>query len=164
MNPIQRVLKVLKRYSENYKTARFNHKTAIKSRELCKNTNCMVAVIPITDEKADIPIWLPEWHSNNSSIIYNDTSITTRGPLKIERREVEEAPYLILHLELIGPIPTHWDRAVGAQNTILPGIAPVLNPIPTNDNNHRNLHIPHTDKITPTLEQVNYSQRFREDS
>lgn len=116
----------------------------------------MVSVVPVADEKGDISIWIPKWHCNNSSIIYNDTSIPTCGSLKIERREVKEAPYLILHLELIGPIPTRRDGAVGAQNTILPGIAPVLDPIPTMTNQHQFL-ISHTNRITSIHEQVNHT-------
>lgn len=80
----------------------------------------MILGVPITNHNGDIPIWGGERNRNYSSVVYNKTAIPACCSLKIERREVKEAPNLILDLKLVGPIPFWWNRTVCAQNTILP--------------------------------------------
>lgn len=94
------------------------------------NTNRMIASIPITNHYGKITIWGSKWYLYYSAIIYDKAPITASCSLKIEGREVEKATNLILHLKLVSPVPLGRNRTVRAQNPILPGTTPLLNPVP----------------------------------
>ena len=116
------------------------------------NTNRVVPSVPITNQNRDIPIrgWERNW--NYIPVVNDKATKTTRRPLKINRREVKETPNLILNLELVSPIPLGRNRAICAENPILPRTSPLLNtgpaitidfvnPIPTLPSQNYNLNL-----------------------
>lgn len=90
----------------------------------------MIPNVPVPNEQGDVAIWRAEWHGNDCTIVDSDATVATGSTLEIEGGEIEEASDLVLHLELVGPIPTWGDGAIGAQHSILPTILPMLDPIP----------------------------------
>lgn len=90
----------------------------------------MVFLVPVSNEQGDISIWCVEWDRDDSTVVDSDTSETTSSALHFKGWEVEEAPNLVLDLEIVGPIPSWWYWAVCAQNPILPAILSVLDAIP----------------------------------
>lgn len=103
-----------------------------KKNQPKKSTNRMVAGIPVTNQKNNIPLWLIKRNWNNFPVINNNRTKTTRHSLKIERWEVEKASNLILDLKLICPIPLRRDWTICSLDTILPWVTPHLNPRPAN--------------------------------
>lgn len=96
--------------------------------------DCMylvVLVVPVSDEKGDVAIRLIEGHCDHVAVIDCESSIATGGALEVDRGEVEEAADLILHLELVRPVPTGGDGAVCALHTILPRVLAMLDAIPS---------------------------------
>lgn len=90
----------------------------------------MIPDIPIPNEEGDVPIWLPKRYSDHIAVIDGDPTISSCSTMEAQGREVKVAANLVLHLELVGPVPAGWDGAVGAQNSVLPTILSLLNPIP----------------------------------
>lgn len=71
-----------------------------------------------------------EGHIDCNPVVDSDWAESSCGPLKVNRREIGEAAYLILHLDIVSPIRSGLDRAVRARNPVLPGIQPLLNSVP----------------------------------
>lgn len=90
----------------------------------------MVLGIPIPDEQGEIPVGRSEGDGDHVAVIDGDAAVPAGRPLEAEGREVEEASDLVLHLILVGPVPTRRDGAIGPQNPVLPTILPLLDPIP----------------------------------
>lgn len=65
----------------------------------------IVPDVPIANEKGDVPIRLPEGHGDDIPVIDRDSAEPTGRSLEVQRGEVEEAPNLVLHLELVCPVP-----------------------------------------------------------
>jgi len=105
----------------------------------------MILIVPIPDKKSDISIWFIEWHRDNITIVNNYTTITTGSSLEVSWREIEKASNLILDLELVSPVPTGWNRAICAQNSILPWIFSLLNSIPAVSMNYAQIQM--TNKV-----------------
>jgi hypothetical protein len=86
--------------------------------------------VPIPNEQGDVTVGLAEgdWHSG--AVVDGYGAIPAGSSLQAERGEVEETADLVLELELVGPVPSRWDRAVGARNAILPRVHPHLDSIP----------------------------------
>lgn len=80
----------------------------------------VVPVVPIANEHGDVPIWLIEWHRDHVAVVDGDSPVAAGCSLEASGREVEVAADLVLHLELIRPIPAGRNGAVGAQHSILP--------------------------------------------
>ena len=92
----------------------------------------MVLSVPITNHEDDLSIRLWERDGNNVPVINHNGTKTTRRSLKVEGGRVEEASDLILDLKLVSKVPSRRDRAVCAENTVLPRVTPHLDarPIP----------------------------------
>lgn len=80
----------------------------------------MALGVPISDEQGDIAIRLVERDGHNGAVVDGYGAVPTRSPLEAERREVEEASDLVLELELVGPVPSGRDWAIGAGDAVLP--------------------------------------------
>lgn len=90
----------------------------------------VILLVPVPDEQRDVPVWGVKWDWDHGAVVDSDTSETPSGTLQTKWWEVEEAPNLILDLEIVGPIPTRWYGAGCAENPILPAILSVLDTIP----------------------------------
>jgi hypothetical protein len=90
----------------------------------------VVLLVPVTDEERDVPVWGVERDRDDCPVIHSDAAKTAGGTLHAERREVEEAPDLVLDLEVVGPVPAWRYRAVGAEDAVLPAVLAVLDPVP----------------------------------
>ena len=113
------------------------------------NTNRVVPSVPIANQNRDIPVWGCKRNWNYIPVVDDKATKTTRRPLKINRREVKETPNLILNLELVSPIPLWRNRAIRAENTVLPRTSPLLNTSPATTIDFIN--------PTPTLPSENYN-------
>lgn len=90
----------------------------------------MALLVPVPNEQGDISIWCVEWDRNDGAVVDSNTSETTSSTLQAKGWEVKEAPNLVLDLEIVGPVPT-WRYGAGcAENTILPAVLSLLDPIP----------------------------------
>lgn len=94
------------------------------------STYRVVHLVPVPDEKRDVPIGRIEWDRDDRAVVDSDTSEPPRGTLHTKGWEVEEAANLVLDLEVVGPVPTWRYGAGGAENPILPAILALLDPIP----------------------------------
>jgi hypothetical protein len=90
----------------------------------------VVLLVPVPNEQSDIAIWCVERDWDHSSVVDSNASETPRSTLHAEGWEVEEAPNLVLDLEIVCPVPTRRYRAVCAKNSILPAILSLLDTIP----------------------------------
>lgn len=90
----------------------------------------MIPSVPISNHYGKITIWGSKRYWYYIAIINNKAPITASCSLKIEGREVEKATNLILHLKLVSPVPLGRNWTIRAQNPILPGTTPLLNPVP----------------------------------
>lgn len=107
----------------------------------------MVPSVPIPNEERNIPIRQVKGNRDHSTIIHSDAAKAAGSTLELERREVEEATNLILHLKLVSPVPSRRNRAVRSQNSILPWVLPMLDPIPAQKH-------PFTIKIKAKLKEI----------
>ena len=96
----------------------------------------MVLDVPIADEEGDVTIGLGEGHRDYVAAVDDDAAVTAGGALEAERGEVEEAADLVLHLEVVSPVPARRDWAVGAQDPVIPTVLPHLYPIPGHQDSH----------------------------
>jgi hypothetical protein len=87
--------------------------------------------VPVSDKDCDISIRLRKRHWYSTAVVNYDRPESTSGPLEAQRREVEEAPNLVLGLELVCPVPAWRYRAVGTKHSILPTVPSLLQPFPT---------------------------------
>lgn len=115
----------------------------------------MIPNVPVPNEQGDVAIWRAEWHGNDCTIVDSDATVATGSTLEIEGGEIEEASDLVLHLELVGPIPTWGDGAIGAQHSILPTILPMLDPIPCANRSSNQNRSECTQPNPPLLKQAN---------
>ena len=92
----------------------------------------MVLSVPITNHEDDLSVRLWERDGNNVPVINHNGTKTTRRSLKVEGGRVEEASDLVLDLKLVSEVPSGRDRAVCAENTVLPRVTTHLDarPIP----------------------------------
>jgi hypothetical protein len=108
----------------------------------------VVLLVPVTDEERDVPVWRVERDGDHCPVIHGDAPETAGGALHAERREVEEAPDLVLDLEVVGPVPARWYGAVGAEDAVLPAVLAVLDPIPVSSRKFRpRVDFHHTEHI-----------------
>lgn len=98
--------------------------------------NLMAFSEPITDKESNISIRQKKRNWNDVSIVDNDATITTSCSLEVCRWEIKETTNLVFDLKLISPVPTRRNRTVSAQNTVLPRVFPMLDPIPTTQQNN----------------------------
>ncbi|RDX85915.1 hypothetical protein CR513_32820, partial [Mucuna pruriens] len=104
------------------------------------STNRMIAGVPISNKNDNVPMWGIKRNRNDGSVVDNETPKSTSSSLKMKGREVEKASNLILHLELVSPVPLRRNGTVGAKNTILPRTPPLLNPRPVSTNHTPKFH------------------------
>lgn len=90
----------------------------------------MVHGVPIPNEQGDVTVGLAEGYRHSSTVVDGDGAVPASSSLEAERREVEETADLVLELELVGPVPSWRDRAVGAGDAVLPRVHPHLDSIP----------------------------------
>ena len=70
-------------------------------------TTCLVVlVVPVSNEEGDVTMGLVEGHRDHVAVIDDEASVAARGSLEADGGEVEEAADLVLHLELVSPVPT----------------------------------------------------------
>lgn len=92
----------------------------------------MVLTEPVTHKESNVAIWGVKRHRDDRPVVDGESSVPSCCALEEDGGEVEEAPDLVLDLELISPIPPSWDRTVRTANSILPTIFPLLHAIPNN--------------------------------
>lgn len=114
----------------------------------------VVLGVPIADEKVDVGVWLRKRNRDDGAVVDDDAAVTSGGALQEKRREVEEASDLVLDLEAVGPIPPGRDRAVCAQNPVVPAIPAQLYAAP---DSHIKFHVNYYSK------QKKYSHNNNED-
>lgn len=91
----------------------------------------VIHVVPICNQDIQVILREAERDGYDDTIVDADGPVATGGHLKAERREVEEAAYLILDLHMIRPVLPRWYRAVRSWHSIVPRVPPHLHSIPT---------------------------------
>ena len=90
----------------------------------------MALGVPIPNEQGDVAVGLAKGDRHSGTVVDGDGAVPAGSSLEAERREVEETADLVLELELVGPVPSRRDRAVGSGDAILPRVHPHLDSVP----------------------------------
>jgi hypothetical protein len=108
-----------------------NHLARFALTDTKKKSSYNVALgVPVPDEQGDVAMRLVEGDGHGGAVVDGDGAEPAGSSLKAERREVEEAADLVLELELVGPVPSGRDGAVGARDAVLPRVHPHLDSVP----------------------------------
>jgi len=85
---------------------------------------------PVTDEDPELVSGVSIGHWDQQAAVDSQTTEASDGALHADGGVVEVATDLVLNLEVVGVVGARLDGALGAWGTILPGVFPVLDTIP----------------------------------
>lgn len=81
---------------------------------------------PVTDEDSEVVFWVGVRNRNQQTAVDPKATEATRGLVHASAGVVDVTSDLVLNLELVGVVLPWWNRAVGARNSILPRVLPLL--------------------------------------
>lgn len=80
----------------------------------------MACGVPVADEHSVLVGRRGERDRDQGAAVYANCAEAAAGFVECQRREVEEAAYLVLSLHMVSEILAWRDWAIGAGHTILP--------------------------------------------
>lgn len=93
--------------------------------------NYLVAgLVPVADEQGEIAVRLCIWHRDLRPLVDIQSTEATGSPLHSSGEKVSEASNLVFGLKLVCIVRTRRYGTVGPQNSILPRVLPLFDPIP----------------------------------
>ena len=91
----------------------------------------VVPGVPVGEEEGDVAaVGEGEGQGDDVAVVDGDGAVAAGGAVEGGGGGVEEAADLVLHLELVRPVPPRRDAAVCAAHAVLPGALALLHPVP----------------------------------
>nr|GLL42455.1 hypothetical protein ACMD2_04951 [Ipomoea trifida] len=87
-------------------------------------------VVPVAEEDIELVRGPIKRDGDEFTAVDSEGAVSTGRAVEVGAGEVEVGPDLILHLEMIGIVCTGHDGTHGSRHPILPGILPLLNTVP----------------------------------
>lgn len=90
----------------------------------------VASLVPVANEQGEIPVGLRIRHRDLRPLVDIQSAEATGGPLHPGGEKVSVTSNLVLSLKLICIVRARRNGAVGPQDSILPRVLPLLDPIP----------------------------------
>ena len=90
----------------------------------------MIGFIPVTNKESEISRGSGIRDSYGCPLVHVDPPKTAGCAVQGRGREVDEGADLILGLPFVGEVGVGRNGAVDAQNSVLPGVFPLFDPVP----------------------------------